>query len=146
MQLHQIQPKVKFEKKKRIGRGGKKGTYSGRGVKGQKARAGRKIRPAIRDIIKQIPKLRGASLRKFPKKEIEIINLFKIEKKFNENEKVDLDSLYKKNLIKNKNSFVKILSVGELSKKLIFSDKLLFSKKAREKILKSGSKIEKTKE
>lgn len=60
MNLHQIAPANKSKSKKRIGRGGKRGTYSGRGVKGQKARAGRKIRPATRDLIQQIPKLRGS--------------------------------------------------------------------------------------
>lgn len=57
MQLHTLQPAHKLRGKKRIGRGGKRGTYSGRGVKGQKARAGRKIRPAIRDLIQSLPKL-----------------------------------------------------------------------------------------
>lgn len=59
MQLHQVQPTHKNKSKKRIGRGGKRGTYSGRGMKGQKSRAGRKIRPAVRDLIQRTPKLRG---------------------------------------------------------------------------------------
>lgn len=59
MQLHQIQPSKKIKKKKRVGRGGKRGTYCGRGIKGQKARAGAKIRPQIRNLIKKIPKVRG---------------------------------------------------------------------------------------
>lgn len=41
------------------GRGGKRGKTSGRGSKGQKARAGHSLRPEMRDIIKKIPKLRG---------------------------------------------------------------------------------------
>lgn len=59
MQLHQIKPSHKLKTKKRIGRGGKKGTYSGKGMKGQKSRAGAKIRPELRDFIKKIPKVRG---------------------------------------------------------------------------------------
>jgi len=59
IQLHQIQPEHKLKKKKRVGRGGKRGTYCGRGIKGQKSRAGAKIRPALRDLIKRIPKKRG---------------------------------------------------------------------------------------
>ena len=59
MQLHEIKPTHKLKTKKRVGRGGKKGTYSGRGVKGQKSRAGAKIRPEIRDLIKKMPKKRG---------------------------------------------------------------------------------------
>jgi large subunit ribosomal protein L15 len=60
MQLHQLQPITKKKAEKRVGRGGKRGTYSGRGLKGQKARAGRKIRPAIRDYIQKLPKIKGA--------------------------------------------------------------------------------------
>jgi len=60
MQLHELNPEHKNKTKKRIGRGGKRGTYSGRGMKGQNARAGRKLRPAIRDLIQQLPKLRGS--------------------------------------------------------------------------------------
>ena len=43
----------------RVGRGGKRGKTSGRGMKGQNARAGHRKRPEIRDIIKKLPKLRG---------------------------------------------------------------------------------------
>jgi len=35
-----------------VGRGGKKGTFSGRGNKGQKSRAGAKFKPLVRDWIK----------------------------------------------------------------------------------------------
>ncbi len=59
MRLNELKPKTNRDKIKRIGRGGKRGTYSGRGQKGQKARAGRNIRPGLRDIIIRTPKLRG---------------------------------------------------------------------------------------
>jgi large subunit ribosomal protein L15 len=59
MQLHEIKPTHKLKKRKRVGRGGKRGTYSGRGQKGQLSRAGRKLKPLIREIIKRYPKLRG---------------------------------------------------------------------------------------
>src|SRR4030043_532865 len=55
----QMKPKHKLKKKKRVGRGGKRGTYSGKGIKGQKSRAGRKMVPVIRELIKKYPKLRG---------------------------------------------------------------------------------------
>ncbi len=58
MQLHQL-PKLKLKSRKRVGRGGKRGTTSGRGQKGQKSRAGRRIRPAARDLILRLPKKRG---------------------------------------------------------------------------------------
>src|SRR6185436_17657646 len=47
------------KKKKLVGRGGTRGKTSGRGTKGQNARAGHKKRPEIRDMIKKLPKLRG---------------------------------------------------------------------------------------
>jgi len=59
MQLHQLQANHPNLAKKRIGRGGKRGTTSGRGTKGQHSRAGRRIRPAERDFIQRLPKLRG---------------------------------------------------------------------------------------
>ena len=46
-------------KEMRVGRGGKRGKTSGRGTKGQNARAGRKKRPELRDLIKKLPKRRG---------------------------------------------------------------------------------------
>lgn len=42
-----------------MGRGGKHAKTSGRGGKGQTARAGNKRRPELRDIIKKLPKNRG---------------------------------------------------------------------------------------
>jgi large subunit ribosomal protein L15 len=65
MQLHEIG--LKKKRAQRIGRGGKRGTTAGRGTKGQHSRAGRRIRPAERDLILRIPKLRG--FRNKPKRE-----------------------------------------------------------------------------
>lgn len=59
MQLHQLKPDHSGMSKKRVGRGGKRGTFSGKGTKGQHARAGHRIRPAERDFIQRLPKLRG---------------------------------------------------------------------------------------
>ena len=59
MQLHTLQRKTKNKKSKQVGRGGTRGKTSGRGTKGQNARAGRKKRPELRDFIKRVPKLRG---------------------------------------------------------------------------------------
>lgn len=120
MQLHQLKPKHKSKKRKRIGRGGKRGTYSGRGVKGQKARAGRGPRPALRDIIKKIPKKRGYRFKSIKTKP-QIINLKDLEKHFKSNEKVTPETLLEKGLVgkvKGKMPQVKILGQGKLTKKL----------------------------
>lgn len=59
MQLHNLKKNSSRKKSRQVGRGGKRGKTSGRGTKGQNARAGRKKRPEMRDTIKRIPKLRG---------------------------------------------------------------------------------------
>jgi large subunit ribosomal protein L15 len=58
MNLHTLKT-IKTSTGKRIGRGGKRGTTSGRGTKGQHSRSGHRIRPAIRDLIQRLPKKRG---------------------------------------------------------------------------------------
>lgn len=59
MQFHTIKRKTPNKKSKQVGRGGTRGKTSGRGTKGQNARAGHKKRPELRDAIKRVPKLRG---------------------------------------------------------------------------------------
>ena len=59
MQLHTLTPRTKRIHREPVGRGGTRGKTSGRGGKGQTARAGHKIRPEIRDQLKKLPKRRG---------------------------------------------------------------------------------------
>lgn len=59
MQIHNLKRTHKNKKDRIIGRGGKHAKTSGRGGKGQTARAGNKRRPELRDIIKKLPKNRG---------------------------------------------------------------------------------------
>jgi len=68
MQFHNLKSKTKRKHSRQVGRGGTRGKTAGRGTKGQNARAGRKKRPELRDIIKRVPKLRGrgkSSLKSF---------------------------------------------------------------------------------
>ena len=142
MQLHELRPKTKKRGKKRIGRGGKRGTYSGRGIKGQKARAGHRIRPEIRDVIQKIPKLRGYRMKIKPRV-TRVVNLKDIEKHFQDGEKVTPRELVKRGLIsakKGKLPEVKLLGSGELTRKLLVSD-CQFSDSAKEKIEKAGGSI-----
>lgn len=142
MQLHQIKPKNKKKTQKRVGRGGKRGGYSGRGIKGQKSRAGRKMRPQLRDIIKKIPKKRGYRTPQIEKKPA-IINLEVLEKKFEHNEKVTPKTLFNKGIIQKEKGFlpkVKLLGSGVLTKKLLVSE-CQISGPAREKITKAGGTI-----
>jgi large subunit ribosomal protein L15 len=143
MLINQI--KFKLKRSKRVGRGGKRGNYSGRGIKGQKARAGRKIRPALRELVLRLPKRRGLKFRSLMSKPF-VVNLRAIEAKFESGEKVTLPALVKHRLIDIPKSLkkprVKILAGGELTKKLHFDKNLIFSKKAQEKIKQAGSVIE----
>ena len=59
MQIHNLKREHKNKKDRIVGRGGKHAKTSGRGGKGQTARAGNKRRPELRDIIKKLPKNRG---------------------------------------------------------------------------------------
>ncbi|MGB9743120.1 MAG: uL15 family ribosomal protein [Minisyncoccales bacterium] len=144
MQLHEIKPKHYFKKRRRRGRGGKRGTYSGRGIKGQKARAGRKLKPIIRELIKRYPKLRGYRQKSNIKKQkIIALNLDLLENNFKEGEIVNPQILLEKGLIKEikgKTPLVKILSRGEIKKALTIEN-CLFSQKAKEKLEKAGSVI-----
>lgn len=142
MQIHQIKPKIRKEPKKRVGRGGKRGTYSGRGSKGQKARAGHRIRPYLRDVIKKLPKKRGYRFRSIKEKPA-IVNLKDLEKKFKNGDRITPQTLLEAGLInrrKGKLSEVKLLGSGEVTKKLLVSE-CQISKSSREKIEKAGGKI-----
>ncbi|MCX6757840.1 MAG: uL15 family ribosomal protein [Candidatus Nomurabacteria bacterium] len=65
MQIHTLKRIHKNKKDRMVGRGGKHAKTSGRGTKGQSARAGNKKRPELRDIIKKLPKLRGYRFKAF---------------------------------------------------------------------------------
>lgn len=125
MQLYQLGPTTKLKKGKRVGRGGKRGTTSGRGTKGQKARAGHKIRPALRDIIKKLPKKRGYRFRSFAGRTASV-NLGVLSKRFEDGDKVTPQVLLAKGLAakaKGRMPRIKILGQGNLgTRKLHFKD------------------------
>lgn len=131
MQAHQL---VKTKKvSRRIGRGGKRGTFSGRGTKGQKARAGRRIRPQVRDIIKKIHKRRGYFFKSFREKPY-VVNIGDIDKKFQNGDKVSFESLVKFGLIKapkGKEIKIKVLGKGNSNKKFSFDKNLLISESVK---------------
>jgi len=143
MQIHQIRPNNKSSKKRKVGRGGKRGTYSGRGIKGQKSRAGRKIKSQLREMILKFPKRRGVSFRSLKKKSL-VVKLNDIVKVFPEGGVINLNKLKKAGLIrkiKGEIRPIKILSAMPLSKKYIIKD-CLVSEKVKEAIIKAGGKID----
>lgn len=124
MQIHTLQLGNLRHAPRRIGRGGKRGTYSGRGIKGQHARAGAKFRPAERELLKKIPKLRGYRFKSFQKRPM-VVTLADLEKRYQEGETVDPKSLLARKLIRRiqgKLPPVKIVAKGTLKKKLLFKD------------------------
>lgn len=137
IELHKLKPKFPPKKRKIVGRGGKRGTYSGRGIKGQKARAGVRISPKVKmPLIYRLAKKRGfASLKVKPA----ILNVGDLQKKFESGEEITLKKLYQAGLLKRPKLKVKILGNGELTKKFIV-EAHSFSKSAKEKIEKAGGK------
>lgn len=141
MELNKLKRQHPNKKSQQVGRGGTRGKTSGRGGKGQTARAGNKRRPEIRDIIKKLPKLRGyrfasASVKASPVN-VGDLNIFESGAIINP------ASLFEKNLIRRVSGIlpkVKILGGGELAKKLSISD-CKISKSARLKIEKAGGNM-----
>jgi large subunit ribosomal protein L15 len=148
MQLNKIQRHTKRMTKKRVGRGGVSGRTSGRGQKGQKARAGHSIRPEMRDIIKKLPKLRGHGKNRAKTVNDSVvknspINLSTLEVLFSDGEKVTPQILVNKGAISTlhgKIPTIKILGKGTLSKKIFISG-CLVSKSAKDLVEKIGGTI-----
>lgn len=136
MQAHQLLSSKK--RSRRIGRGGKRGSFSGRGIKGQKSRAGRRIRPQVRDILKKIHKRRGYGRNRgrsvvATTKPTQIITISDINKIFAEGENVTLNKIIEHGLAK-KGQIVKILGSKETVKKLTFEKDLPMSLALRKKL------------
>lgn len=142
MQTHQLQPKHISRSRKIVGRGGKKGTYSGRGGKGQSARSGRKMVPIIRELIKRYPKLKGYRAFAMPDNSV-VVNLVMLNKHFNDGDVINAENLAKKGIIKmikGKVPSLKILGKGVIEKKLIVENCKL-SASAKAAIEKAGGAI-----
>lgn len=144
MQLNSFAPRTKNKKPEPVGRGGKRGKTSGHGHKGQSSRAGHKIRPESRDMIKKIPKLRGhgknrARSVKTNRIAVSVINLSEIEAVYKKGESVSPASLLAKGLIrraKGRAPFVKIL--GTMITKAISINGCAISAVARKALLAAG--------
>ncbi len=156
MQLHALKPKTKRTYSKRVGRGGKKGTYAGKGTKGQASRAGAGIKPGFRGgdnrLWQLFPKQRGASKKPGSNRphakhryyqlrhdkaivvNVEDFNAFK------DGQRVNPELLVTEGILPSKNGTVKVLGNGELKKKISFEG-FEFSASAKEKIAKAGGTI-----
>jgi large subunit ribosomal protein L15 len=152
LNLSNLKPAASRRDRKRIGRGmgSGKGRYSGRGIKGQKARSGsHKMRAGFEGgqmpVYMRLGKLRGnTSQDAMPvgpfRTSTVPVNVRDLDR-FDEGAEVTPESLVEKRLIKNTRTDVKILGVGEVTKKLTVRVHAI-SKTAREKIEGAGGTVE----
>lgn len=134
----------KSAKRRGRGNGSGHGTYSGRGMKGQKARSGRGIKPWFEGgqtkIVKRLPEQRGFT--NIFKTEYEVVNVGSLAI-FPANSDVDAAALVAARLIKNTRVAVKILGNGDLAVPLrVRAAK--FSESAKAKIEAAGGAVEET--
>src|SRR5919202_198203 len=149
LNLSNLKPAAPRRDRKRIGRGmgSGKGRYSGRGIKGQKARSGsHKMRPGFgggqMPVYMPLGKQRGPyskdAMPVGPHRTSTVpVNLRDLERAFDDGAEVTLEALVEKGVIKNTRTDVKVLAGGELKKKLKVTAHA-FSTAAREKIEAAG--------
>ena len=133
-------PRGAKRSRKRIGRGdgSGRGTYSGRGIKGQKARSGPGIRPNFEGgqlpLAKALPSTRGFT--NIFKKQFSVVNLNRLATLEGEGE-VTPERMAQAGLLRDLKKPVKVLGRGEISKALIV-EAHAFSGTARTKIEAAG--------
>ena len=149
LNLSSLKPAAARKNRKRVGRGpgSGKGRYSGRGIKGQKARSGsHKMRPGFEGgqmpIYMRLGKQRGPySADAMPvgphRTRVSAVNVRDLERFEGE---VTPEILKEAGLIRSTRIDVKILGHGDLTKKLAVSA-YLFSASAREKIEQAGGTV-----
>jgi large subunit ribosomal protein L15 len=152
LNLSNLQPAQGRVDRKRVGRGpgSGKGRYAGRGIKGQKSRAGsHKMRAGFEGgqmpIQMRIGKSRGSTSKDaMPigpfRTQTVPVNVRDLDR-FDEGAEVTPESLVEKRLIKNTKIDVKLLGTGEVSKKFTVRVHAI-SASAREKIEKAGGTVE----
>ena len=138
-------PKGAIRQRKRLGRGrgSGTGTTAGKGTKGQNSRSGGGVRPGFEGG--QMPLYRRVARRGFSnypfKKEYVVLSLTSIESRFNNGDTVNLETLRDQKLIGNRDSLVKILGDGEVSKKLTVVG-IRVSRSAAAKIVAAGGSVD----
>ena len=147
MELSNLQPAAgsKHSDNFRRGRGhgSGNGKTAGRGMNGQKSRAGggkgAGFEGGQTPLARRLPKLPG--FRNFNRVEYVPVNVSRLDAKFNAGDLVDADTLYAAGIIKNTTDPIKVLGDGEITKALtVRVDKVSASAKA--KIEAVGGKVE----
>jgi large subunit ribosomal protein L15 len=157
LNLSNLKPAQARTARKRIGRGlgSGKGRYSGRGIKGQKSRAGSNKMPAGFEggqmpIDMRMGKLRGnTSADAMPigpfRTYSQPVNVSRLEERFDAGAEITPESLKAAGLIAKLSVDVKVLGEGELTKKLSVTAHS-FSKSAVEKIEAAGGTVTRLRE
>jgi large subunit ribosomal protein L15 len=152
LNLSNLKPAQERKDRKRVGRGpgSGKGRYSGRGVKGQKARSGsHKMRVGFEGgqmpIYMRIGKVRGSTSKDaMPvgpfRTYTQPVNLRDLDR-FDDGDVVTPEALVEKGILKNTKIDVKLLGSGDVSKKLTIRVHGI-SASAREKIEAAGGSVE----
>lgn len=143
LNIHTIKkPKGSSQKRKRVGRGNASGTgtYSGRGLKGQKARSGvsNLKRLGMKQVLLRTPKVRGF---KSLQAKNQVVNLVDINRNFKDGDKIDFNALLAKKLVDKNGQPVKLLGQGQLTVKNLAVSGILLSQSAQEQIEKQGGAI-----
>lgn len=147
MKLHQLEKSKWFkDKARRLGRwNASKGNYSGKWLKGQKARSGKSVRPFFEGwqtpVVMRMPKARWFKRCDKLIDHYVIINVSAFEKDPSFTMEVNKVILKEAGYIKSISDLVKILWNWELNKSLEFTGIEKFTKSAVEKIEKAGGKI-----
>ena len=141
-QINDIKRKNKnTPKSNQVGRGnGSKGTYSGRGSKGQLARSGGSLNPTFEGgqlrLVKKLPHMRGFT--NILKKHYVSLNLKDLFSLF-DNDSITMLDFKNKGIIKNK-EMIKILGDGDVSKPINLEVNAI-SSSAKSKIEKAGGEV-----
>ena len=140
MRLHELYAfPEEYKNRKRIGRGSGSGTgkTSGKGHKGQNARAGGGVRPGFEGG--QMPLARRLPKRGFknPFREVyETVNIGRLLTLFEGKDEITLADMYERGVIKN-GAAVKVLGTGDIDKAVTI-EAHRFSASAADKIAKAG--------
>ncbi len=131
MQINDLKIRTPRKKRKTVGRGGKKGTYCGKGCKGQKARSGAHVDPLFEGgrstLIDHMKKKKGFKVRRA--KPV-VIKFSALAKKFKSGTEITMEMLVKSNFLKGSEAFHGVKVLGPKIDKFEFSfgEKILASK------------------
>ncbi|MDO8667604.1 MAG: 50S ribosomal protein L15 [bacterium] len=149
LSLHTIKPAHGASRsKKRVGRGNASGhgSYSTRGIKGQRSRTGGRNklkRLGFKKILAQTPKMRGF---KSDKPKNQVVNIKDLNEAFSDGAKINAQSLFKAGLISSIEGAIKVLGQGELKFKNLEFENIKLSDSAKAQVEKLGGKTSWNKE